>query len=270
MQRLPVIDVESVERATLAAVPPQAQEELPGWLLGLDRGTVGRAHSAVPLQHVAPQADVLATIEARYAAHGLAPVLRLPRLACFDAMRTVSDARGYASAKPVLVQVGTVRAMAAIGAGAGIALAPTPDEGWAAVLLGEGFDPVDGASRLAILRRAIQSVFAGVQVQGQVVAVGSACFSHGWCGIHGMRTAPAFRGRGLASRILAALAAEAQRRGIERAFLQVEEGNPAQALYRRAGFATAWVYEYWQRRAAAQVPPAGDASCGSADLTPCR
>lgn len=242
-----MIDVESVERATLAAVPPQAHEELPGWLLGLDRGTVGRAHSAVPLRHVEPEADVLASIEARYGAHGLAPVLRLPRLACFDAMHAALDARGYAPAKPVLVQVGPVQAMGAIGDGAGIALEPTPDEGWAAVLLGEGFDPVDGASRLAILRRASESVFATVRVEGRVAAVGSACFSHGWCGIHGMRTAPAFRGRGLASRILAALAAEAHRRGIARAFLQVEERNPAQALYARAGFATAWVYAYWQR-----------------------
>jgi ribosomal protein S18 acetylase RimI-like enzyme len=147
-----------------------------------------------------------------------------------------------------------VRAMAAIGDGAGIDLAPWPDEGWAAVLLGEGFDPVDGASRLAILRRASESVFASVRVQGRVAAVGSACFSHGWCGIHGMRTAPAYRGRGLASSILAALAAEAQRRGIARAFLQVEEGNPAQALYARAGFATAWVYAYWQRHASAAPP----------------
>lgn len=244
-----VIDVESVERATLAAVPPQAQEELPGWLLGLDRGTVGRAHSAVPLRHVAPDAGVLPAIEARYQAHGLAPVLRLPRLASFEALQTTLAARGYAPGKPVLVQVGTVQAMCAVSAGTGVDLTSTPGEGWAAVLLGEGFDPVDGASRLGILRRAKQSVFASVRVQGQVVAVGSACFSHGWCGIHGMRTAPAYRGRGLASRILAVLAAEARSRDIERAFLQVEEANPAQALYRRAGFASAWVYEYWQQQA---------------------
>lgn len=243
-------DVESLERATLAAVPPQAQEELPGWLLGLDRGTVGRAHSAVPLRHEAPEAGVLAAIETRYRAHGLAPVLRLPRLGCFEAMCSALDAQGYAPAQPVVVKTGTVRAMGAIGEGAGIALRSEPDDGWAEVLLGEGFDPVDGASRLAILRRASGSVFASVRVQGRVAAVGSACFSQGWCGVHAMRTAPAFRGQGLASRILAALAAEARRRGIERAFLQVEQGNPARALYRRAGLATAWVYEYWRCRRA--------------------
>lgn len=44
-------EVVHIERATLAAVSPQTVEELPGWLLPLDTGTVGRAISAVPLSH---------------------------------------------------------------------------------------------------------------------------------------------------------------------------------------------------------------------------
>jgi ribosomal protein S18 acetylase RimI-like enzyme len=66
--------------------------------------------------------------------------------------------------------------------------------------------------------------------------------------VHGMRTLPAFRGRGCARSILAAFASEARRRDVARAFLQVEQGNEkAQALYRRAGLADAWSYEYWKR-----------------------
>ena len=61
-----------------------------------------------------------------------------------------------------------------------------------------------------------------------------------------MRTDQAHRGRGLAGRVLAALADEAARRDLDRTFLQVEANNlAAQALYRRAGFTTAWAYEYW-------------------------
>ena len=72
--------------------------------------------------------------------------------------------------------------------------------------------------------------------------------SQGWCSIHGMRTLPAQRGRGLAGRILAGLADDAAARQLTRVFLQVEEGNDAAlALYRRAGFATAWRYHYWRR-----------------------
>jgi ribosomal protein S18 acetylase RimI-like enzyme len=127
-----------------------------------------------------------------------------------------------------------------------VSLAAEPDDGWADLFLGGGFDPVDAASRLGILRRARHSVFASVRVDGRTCAVGSACFSHGWCGLHAMRTAPAARGRGLASAILVALANEASVRGFERTMLQVEAGNEAAlSLYRAAGFAEAWTYEYW-------------------------
>ncbi|TWO73267.1 GNAT family N-acetyltransferase [Caenimonas sedimenti] len=241
-------DIEAIERATLAAVPPERTEELPGWLLGLDKGTVGRAHSAVPLGHDAPDLEVIPEIEARYARAGFKPVLRIPDGGAFEPVRTHLRADGFAPAKPTLVQVAAASGAAAPASHAHVHVNMTPDDAWAGVFLGEGFDPVDGASRVAILRRARAAVFARAVVDGQTVAVGSACFSHGWCGIHGMRTAPAWRGRGFAQAILAALEAQARSRGISRLFLQVEaENTAAQALYRRRGFTSAWSYTYWQR-----------------------
>jgi GNAT superfamily N-acetyltransferase len=71
-------------------------------------------------------------------------------------------------------------------------------------------------------------------------------FGARWAGIHGMRTAPAHRGKGLASAILAALGRAAQARGVSQVFLQVEEANPARAIYRRAGFMPVWRYHYWR------------------------
>ena len=56
---LAAADIEAIERATLDAVPPEQTAVLDGWLLGLDRGTVGRAHSAVPLTHDGCDAAVL-------------------------------------------------------------------------------------------------------------------------------------------------------------------------------------------------------------------
>jgi GNAT superfamily N-acetyltransferase len=47
---------------------------------------------------------------------------------------------------------------------------------------------------------------------------------------------PEARGRGLGARILAWLEDEARRRGVQRLFLEVEPGNRAITLYRRAGF----------------------------------
>lgn len=64
------------------------------------------------------------------------------------------------------------------------------------------------------------------------MAAGAAAFGHGWSSVHGMRTDQACRGRGLAGRVLAGLADAAMHRGMERSFLQVEDGNAsALALY---------------------------------------
>ncbi len=253
-------DVAAIERATLDAVPPQAVQTLGGWLLALDHGTVGRAHSAVPLGHdpagPAAQGASLAGIEAVYAAQGLRTVLRLPMLPAFDAWAEALRRAGYAQGKPTSVWTGTADAVLARVAGraasppaAPASLLAQPDEGWRAVFLGEGFDPVDGASRVAILARARHAAFACVRdASGGTVAAGMGSYSHGWASIHGMRTLAAWRGQGLASAILRALAAEAVRRGIERMFLQVEQGNAgARSLYAGLGFVPAWDYAYWSR-----------------------
>jgi ribosomal protein S18 acetylase RimI-like enzyme len=242
-------DVESIERATAAAVLPQHFEEVDGWLLAFDSGTVNRAKSAVPLQHepVPDAGPLIERIEARYAVKGMPAQFRLAASACFDGMRAELLRRAYRAEQPTLVQLARVRSVRAVSAGTAD-LDDAPDAAWAALFMGEGFDPANGASRVAALGRASGSLYASVREGGQTLAAGAGAFSHGWLSVHGMRTAPAWRGRGLAGRILAALAAAAVARGLESCFLQVEAGNTAaQALYRRAGFDTAWQYDYWRR-----------------------
>jgi N-acetylglutamate synthase len=236
------------------AFPPQAVEEFPGWLLGLDPGTVGRAHSAAPLQHTEPDRAAVAAIEARYVEFGLSPVFRIPIDSRFDGVRDELTKRGFVAIQPTQVQVGTARAMAqlpgGLAAGASLSLTAAPDEAWVSVFLNEGFDPADGASRTQILARARQAVFATIYVAGRAVAAGAASFSHGWASVHGMRTVPGHTGLGLASCILRAFAGEAQARGFEPIFLQVEAANSrARLLYGRAGFSLAWTYEYWRKPA---------------------
>jgi GNAT superfamily N-acetyltransferase len=241
-------DIESIERATLAAVSPEAVAEIPGWLLPFDHGTVNRAKSAVPLAHTAPEPAVLATIEARYRAHGLPATFRIPDRAAFDGFRAALAGGGYTVSKPTEVHTAMTSDVMRVAPSPAADIAPQPDEGWAQVFLGEGFDPVDGASRVAILRRASGTLFASVREQGRTVAAGALAFAHGWASVHGMRTAQSWRGRGLAAQVLATLAAAAWSRGHPRMFLQVEAHNPpAQALYRRAGFTAAWTYAYWKQ-----------------------
>ena len=241
--------IASLEKATLAAVPPREVETLDGWLLALDAGTVGRAHSAVPTRHEGIDADVVAEIERRYSERGLNAVFRLPQLAAFDGVREALLARGYVGTQPTLTMEGEPSAAASLpSCDVPVELTTEATDDWSAVYLGGDFDPVDGACRVGLLGRSRESLFAGVRMKGQMMAVGCGCFAEGWWGLHGMRTAAAWRGRGFAAAILAALGREAVRRGIGRAFLQVESSNAAQSIYRRAGFADAWSYDYWRRR----------------------
>jgi ribosomal protein S18 acetylase RimI-like enzyme len=257
-------DIEAIERATFDAVPPEALASEGAWLLGLDHGTVGRAHSAVPLSHdTADVADasVVGRIEALYSREGLPAVFRVPALPTFDPVRAELSSRGYVACRPTCTFIGTVAGIKALSdtyddkdratdtTTYSVEVIAQPDDEWRAVFLGGGFDPVDGASRVQILGRARHAAFACVRVNGLTVAAGMGSFSHGWASIHGMRTLASHRGQGMASGIIDLLAREAEARGMQRAFLQVDANNPAQALYRRAGFEWAWDYAYWARQA---------------------
>lgn len=241
-------DIQSLERATLDAVAPPAVHEIDGWLLPFDDSTIGRAKSAVPLRHSGVDARDIAHIEAQYAARGLLAAYRVadvPGLASIHAELARLD---YQAQQPTLVQVGTVGAMRALCHGLPAQVSAKPEPAWASVYLAEGFNPIDGAHRVQALSRSTHLVYACVEEDGQSLAAGTAAFSHGWCSIHGMRTLPAQRGRGLAARVLTGLAVTAAHRNVERVFLQVEAGNSAAlALYRRAGFTTAWRYHYWRK-----------------------
>jgi GNAT superfamily N-acetyltransferase len=64
-------------------------------------------------------------------------------------------------------------------------------------------------------------------------------------GVFDVVTAPAYRGRGLASRLLARALSDARDAGVTSAYLQVVSTNPAKRVYERLGFRTA--YTYWYR-----------------------
>jgi N-acetylglutamate synthase len=246
--------VEGIERATCAAVPPERMATLPGWLLPMDSGTVRRANCAVPLSHGAPPLADLDAIEAAYADARMTCGFRLAEVPSFEALRENLRERGYERDQPTEVQV-----CADLGAGAAsvasleLALAPSAD--WQSVYLAPGFDPVDGASRVAILSRGSHTLYALLRnAQGLPVASGAMSLfgepgsAHAWASIHGMRTQAEHRRQGLAERIVRGLLARAQQLGHTQAFLQVESANVgAHALYARLGFATAWRYAYWAK-----------------------
>jgi predicted GNAT family acetyltransferase len=243
------IDVASVERAIVAAVAPPEACETGGWIVAFDNGTVSRARSAAPLSHEGSHATAVAAIRDEYARRGLPPMYRVPQLAVFAAVEDELARLGLHAEQPTDVQVARASGVARAADAGGVRIDARPDEAWASVFLGEGFDPVDGASRVRTLTRAPGSLFASIREGDRVIAAGVLALGHGWGSIHGMRTALPWRGQRLATRVLAALAQAAIERGHERLMLQVEGANDAaQKLYARCGFERAWTYNYWRRK----------------------
>lgn len=242
--------IERIERATLEAVSPQHLQELPGWLLPMDPGTVGRAHSAVPLQHVPPTVEELDSVAQCYVQNGWQPVLRLPDHPDWQSLYTHLLAHGWRRCKPTWVMTADVtvlakRAVVPLPPNVSLQLTDKASAAWTALFLGPGMDPVDGASRAQALARSRRTRYLQVDWEGSTVACGAVCFSHETASAHGLRTALSHRGKGLATAMLGAMANEAKLHGLSDAFLQVEASNPARALYERLGFELAWQYAYW-------------------------
>ena len=62
---------------------------------------------------------------------------------------------------------------------------------------------------------------------------------------------PEHRGRGIGGALLERLAADARARGVTRLFLEMREGNTAESLYRRHGFASVGRRRHYYRRGSA-------------------
>lgn len=236
--------VKALEKATVGGVAPAHVLEIDGWLVPLDPGPIGRAHSAVPLCHQMG-AGALDSIEQAYADAGLPPRFRIADVEGLESLRAALTARGYQGFKPTVMQVGDAPRLAGFHGQPGELIA-RPDEAWARVFCGEGFDPVEGAARVAALSLIPDALYGVVRdAAGQTAAVGVLGFSGKLAAISGLRTSAAHRGQGMASRLLTAFGQAALDRGCG-VFLQVEADNPARALYARAGFTDAWTYRYWR------------------------
>lgn len=242
------INIETLERATLDAVAPQVLEEIPGWVVPMDASSIGRATSAVPLVHDGLRPTDVPLIEARYAARNFAAQFRIADSPGLSVICRELHWRGYNAARPTLTRLCAVHHLQDSAKADTVVVTDAPTEAWKSVYTAEGFDPVDGAERIAALSRSPVVIYACLSDETGALAAGTASLSRDWMGIHGIRTLPRARGRGLAAQIIAALAGRAASLGLERAFLQVEEDNAAaNALYDRLRFTTAWRYRYWNK-----------------------
>ncbi len=227
--------------------PPEVSEALGEWRLHAARGYSGRANACWPIGAPGrPLAEAIGAVEAWYGERGLPPLFRPADIAATTALRQALGVRGYRPRTETLVMVGPL----ALGdAAQGIELSDAPDPGFTGVFLATAANAEDAAERIAaVARLAAPRAFARLDLDGAPAAIGAAAVEGDWAGLFGMRTVTLHRRKGLALRVIAALAQFSVLAGARRAYLQVEATNaPAVTLYARLGFETAYRYRYWAR-----------------------
>ncbi len=239
-----------LEALAVTAWPPEVQEDLEGWQLGLDRGVTRRANSTLP-NRMAPGADpeaLIAEVERRYRAQGLAPCFKISPAATPADLDQRLAARGYGpeghslvlTAKPEMTGEGAHPA-----SGVEISLRAEPDPAWCDTCW-PGMDPAEAEARAGIAGRILAPrAFALATIEGQPAAAAAIACRDRWACITAVNTLGAWRRRGVARALMAGLTDWAIRQEAEGLYLQVEaENEPARVLYDRLGFSIAYPYHY--------------------------
>ncbi|MFG3495036.1 GNAT family N-acetyltransferase [Streptomyces sp. NPDC047928] len=278
---------------------PVESEPLGEWTLRAARGFTRRANSVLPLGDPGMPLDAaLARVRDWYGERGLPPYVQVATGAegTQEPLCAALEERGWRRQVTVEVRIGALAAVADVpeapGApgtagtpetpgtartpgvpgtpgtpgtpgmpGApGVVLSRTLDEAWLRRYQRVG---VPGPHVRAVLSAGPSVWFASVAGEGEVPAAIGRCVVDGrWAGFMAVEVDPAYRRQGLATAVMAALAARALEEGASAAWLQVESDNDgARALYDGMGFGVHHHYHHFR------APEAADGPSGSADAS---
>jgi GNAT superfamily N-acetyltransferase len=251
-----VIDLRRVEEVGLNALQTQRQLFYDGWLLRVSPGKARRARSVnAHFGSTFPVADKIRYCERLYESHHLPVLFRMTPFVHPESLGDELAARGYEEFDPTLVQVAKLdRPPDAVEAEGVDVVTPGAETFADAVALLQG---ATREQRDAYYERMVKTPQASraliAHVDGRTVGVGTVMLEDGFAGVFSMATAPDMRKRGVATALLARLLTWAWERGAAHAYLQVDAKNePALAVYRRFGFATAYTYHYCAREGEAR------------------
>jgi len=192
-------------------------------------------------------AATVAGLEAWYGERGQMPIFKLT-----DASAPGLDSHlatlGYVPDARVAIMTAELRGNGSPRSVRGVELAEKPTTDWL-----DTFSAISGygPDRRRLLENLLERIdlptaFVLARVDGIAVSVGMSVAEGDHAGVFEMTTNPGFRDRGLATAVLTELLRWMRGRGVLVGYLQVLEGNePAEHLYREAGFTTR--YHYWNR-----------------------
>lgn len=217
-----------------------------GWLLRAAEGFTNRANSALALGDPGLSLqDALEAVQAWYAERRLPPQLAVPG---FESPRWNDLRRAGWVAKhgagAFVYTAATTSLLEPSAAPITVLWTPEPDRAWLASYhyRGQELAPIGVRLLLSAAEQAFGSVAGD---DGSTVAILRVSGAAGWAGITAVEVDPAYRRRGIATRLVTAAAGWASERNLDDCFLQVGEDNlSAQRAYLRAGFALHHRYDY--------------------------
>ncbi|HUO98098.1 MAG TPA: GNAT family N-acetyltransferase [Rhizomicrobium sp.] len=240
-----------IEPVSEATWPARQTVQLEGWQLRFSGGHSHRCNSVAAFEFSGNDvAGAIDRAEAQYRSRGLKPMFQVTAAVKPANLAEVLTRRGYRPITPSLVCFAGTAAVRGCCGDIGTGRLRFDANADFDALVVEGLHSRDdGRERLETLSRIrLPLMRATVFVDDKRVSCGMAAAADGLAGINLMRTHPDFRRRGLARRVLGAIAGWGLAQRIETLFLTVEEANaPARALYRSAGFEVAYDYLYYVR-----------------------
>ncbi|HTZ35288.1 MAG TPA: GNAT family N-acetyltransferase [Stellaceae bacterium] len=243
------------EEAAVNGFPPLRKVVLGGWLLRFSEGVRRTANSVTPLCEAAGDAleEAIGAAEALYPAQRLPAIFRIPSF-CDAAIDAALAARGYTAEGESCIIAGpldpVIAAATPFGGIDGVRLEPQPGAAWLAAMARlQGQAPAFAAVYARIVGSlAVPAAFAELAAEGEPAALAYGIVHRGMLCFESVVTAANHRRKGYSRRVLGALAAWAQRRGLGLATLQVEASNtPARTLYHAIGM-TQELHRYHYRR----------------------
>ncbi|MFK0254512.1 GNAT family N-acetyltransferase [Streptomyces sp. NPDC090445] len=242
-RRGPAASFEELARVGARAWQPLESEPLGGWTLRAAAGFTRRANSVLPLGDPGiPLDEALARVTSWYAERELPAYVQAATGAAGtqEVLCAGLERRGWVREVSAEVRIAALAPLADTAADtARVVLSRTPDEEW----LGRYGRVADPAVARRVLAAGPSVWFAAVpgRAIGRLVADGR------WAGFAAVEVDPAHRREGLATAVMAALAARALEEGASAAWLQVETDNAAaRALYEGMGFAPHHTYHHYR------------------------
>ncbi|XCM81252.1 GNAT family N-acetyltransferase [Kitasatospora sp. HUAS MG31] len=230
--------------------PAVEQERLGDWTLRASAGFTRRANSVAATGDPGlPLPAALEAVRDWYGARGLPGYLELTgdSPAGLDAELDRLGAE-YA---PTLLRTAALAPLARAarepaGGAERVRLARTAGAEWTALYRRVSGDPATEEAARRVLHGGPSVWFATARAgDGTPLAIGRVAVDGVWAGFGAVEVAPHARRTGLATTVMAVLAARAAEEGATGAYLQVEADNGgAIALYDRLGFTTSHTYQY--------------------------